>query len=265
MDNCPENLATWIESEAARMEEPIVVSSGETTRTPSSPDSKCNLIDAGSVVDIGPPPDVSLTCPPSSPVPDPDGVGRVGEDSPESSRMASPSLESEVVTNVPRLRMDGIAWIVLKSLADLGRLEMTRSEYRELLSKSPVMRQNSEMVLITIATVQSLASYPQIREAVENWASVISGILVRDLSCMGFGHSLEPWNCRNLWAFDLWAAVNRILPKFLVLDITTDAQDFINRMQEDPLLSDRSPSEIEMVVSALFTIRDSPWFWPFLG
>ena len=244
MDNCPENLVTWIESEAARMEEPIVVSSGETTRTPSSPDSKCNMIDAESVANMGPTPDVSLACPPSSPVPDPDGVGRVGEDSPESSRMASPSLESEVVASVPRLRMEGIAWVVIKSLADLGRLEMTRSEYREILSKSPVMRQNSDMVLITIATVQSLASFPQIREAVENWASVMPGILVRDLSSMGFGHSLEPWNCRNMWAFDLWAAVNRIIPKFLVLDIAADVRDFITRMQEDPLLSDRSPSEI---------------------
>jgi len=162
------------------------------------------------------------------------------------------------------MRIGGISWLVLKYLFDSGRLEVFLEDFSALLRKSPVLLQNPSVILTTLATVQTVAGFPQIREVVDRWAAAIPGPSGRDISSLGFGESLEPWKSDSMWDFETWAAIVEVVPRVLALELQV-TEEFLSELRSDASLTPGKPGELEVMVATMFIIRNAPWFWPFLG
>jgi len=255
----------FAELEKARMEAPIVISSGDSSRMSDSrlvvyrgvklegrrerspvagPSNACDSSSLGSISD-------AADYPPINP----------------SSLLMIRSLPGEVECpgNPSPLKIKGMAWMALKTLYDLGRLSLTEDDVRAIADCNPTVYRYLDVFGVALATVQTLAGLPTLRETLSRWAEEQPRMIIPDLSgSLGFSHGLRPWEETPWWNFDTWVLLMEIIPKFLALDPAVSEEEFLQSLHSENEQATPSQWRVLVMVTSLFAVKKAPWFWPFL-
>lgn len=164
-----------------------------------------------------------------------------------------------------RLRAGGVAWLVLRSLYNVGSLEISPEQASDILHSSTVLRGQIDVLGVALATVQALASQPLLRDLFSRW--VVSAPNPGDIdldSSLGLGANLRPWEEEILWSFDSWALVMAILPRFIAKSHILCEQEFLEMLSDLNGFPGVFPWKVETIVATLYVVKSSYWFWPLL-
>jgi len=177
---------------------------------------------------------------------------------------AAPAVVSEPREEAKMLQ-GGVAWLILKYLYDRHQLQVSGEELAELLTRSPALLRQAEMVPVIIATVHALAGIPDLRNVFLRWLFVEPALLVPDLSgSAGLVSDLKPWEEDLLWSIETWSLALEVIMRLLAQDPLQTELAFISTLAEVFALAGPSKWKIGVITATLFTLKRSPWFWPLL-
>ena len=167
--------------------------------------------------------------------------------------------------NPSRLRVSGVVWMLMKVLYDAGQLSVTLDAFEKMVDEQPILHRYSDVALVVITTLQTIAGLPQLKDTLVRWAEEEPLMVVPDLSAgMGFGQGLEPWE-GTLWnSLDTWILAMEIIPRFLPLSSAVSEAEFLQTLSSVKERAGTSVWRVHVIVAVLFTLKHAPWFWPFL-
>ena len=173
--------------------------------------------------------------------------------------------EVECLRNPSPLKVKGMAWMALKTLYDLGRLSLSEDDVHAIAASNPTVYKYLDVFGVALATVQTLAGLPTLRETLSRWSEEQPRMIVPDLSgSLGFSHGLRPWEETPWWNFDTWVLGMEIIPKFFALHPSVSEDEFLQSLRSEKEQAIPSQWRVLVMVASLFAVKKAPWFWPFL-
>lgn len=184
-----------------------------------------------------------------------DEASEVGETKPPDGACSFPL---HLVTN-------GLVWDVMDFLDNQGHLRIGHRELDGIAQMSPASWDNRYALPVIALTIQTLAIVPTLSISLRRWAKRLNLVFPEvPLGRLSNRRLLRPWDDPTVWPYGLWGLASRVVYKFLGRKKPPMEAHFIADLSD---LATRAGHELWMMatmVSTLFLVLDSPWFWPVL-
>ena len=247
------------------MEEPVVISSTDSSRMSASPLVDRRVVKLERQKEESPVAGCSRTCVSPSLGSTSDAMDYPPIEPSALLMIRSLPAEMECPGNPSPLRVKGMSWLALKTLYDLGRLSLSEDDVRVIADSNPIVYKYIDVFGVALATVQTLAGLPTLRETLFRWIEEQPRLVVPDLSgSLGFCQELKPWEETPWWNFDMWVLGMEIIPKFLALDPSVSEEEFLQTLHSEKEQASPKRWRVFVAVATLFAVKRAPWFWPFL-
>ena len=161
-----------------------------------------------------------------------------------------------------RLLTGGVVTMVLKYLAKQGHLSVTANDLTTLMQIPGEVAENSQTVPVIVALVQTLAGTLSLRTAFVRWAkreNKVVNLPPRNVPYVG--PVLRPWEVPRLWPFGLWSLAAQVTSRFLGQSQPPVEGVFLGGLGDLFRQTENEPWVLEVMVAALFVIKDATWFW----
>jgi len=157
---------------------------------------------------------------------------------------------------------NGLIWHVMDFLDHQGHLRIGNGELDGIAQMSPACWDNRYALPVIALTIQTLAIAPTLSITLRRWAKrlnlVFPGVPRGRLPNRRL---LRPWDVPSVWPYGLWGLASRVVSKFLGRKKPPMEAHFIADLSD---LATRAGHELWVIatmVSTLFVVLDSPWFW----
>lgn len=156
---------------------------------------------------------------------------------------------------------DGLTFHVLEVVMDQGHLLISNQQLNEISRLSAAAFDNRYKLTVIVFSVQALALTLDLDVTLRRWAKGENLVFSKPLTFQSELPRVQPWDNPYLGSNNIWSPASRIASRFASQKKPPTESRFHADLTN---CSGHQPWVIPLIVSTLFVVKDSSWFWPVL-